>query len=474
MPMRQRVELKQTQSLTMTPQLRQSIAMLRMTAPELEAFLAAEIEKNPLLAFESGGDDESHGPPGDAPPPAARGQRLGTGRADGGYRPRAPQPVGSAAPVNGAPDPLAGVHAPVTLADHVRAQLPLAGLDPLARAVADLLCADLDEDGYLRLDVEAAADRLGAPCDALERAADAIRGCDPAGVGARDLAECLRLQLADQDALDVGMAAILDRLDLLPRLPAREFAARCGLTETELADRLGALRGLDPRPGRRFAASDAAPAAPDAIVEADGAGGWRVALNPEATPRLLVDQDYAATVGAAGGAEARRFLGACARDAAWLRQSLDQRARTILAVAAAIVARQERFLTEGVKGLAPLTQREIAEALSLHESTISRATAHKTLATPRGVVDLRLFFSAALDAGDGGEAHAAEAVRARIRKMVEGEAPTRPLSDEALVKALSAEGIAVARRTVAKYRESLGIASSFERRRRAAAAVRLC
>jgi RNA polymerase sigma-54 factor len=462
MTMRQSLELRQTQRLAMTAQLRQSIAMLRMTAPELEALLAAEAERNPLLSLDPPGVDAE----AFAPSPRAAEAEA--------YAPRTPPPSAVAPPGPDALDGAAALSAPVTLADHVRAQLALSGLDPAARAAADLLCADLEEDGYLRVDLAEAAERLGAPVALLERAAAAIRGCDPTGVGAPSLAECLRLQLAEQGALDAAAAALLDRLELLPTTPPARLAAICGVSVDALGAAIAGLRALDPRPGRRFAPPPPAPAFPDVVVEPDGAGGWRVALNAESTPRLCIDADYAVAIARAGDAPARRFLGECARSADWLRRSLEQRARTILTVAAEIVARQEGFLARGVDALRPMTLREVAEAVALHESTVSRATAHKTIATPRGVFELRFFFSAALARGDDGETRAAAAVRARIRALVAEEPAGRPLSDDALARALKGEGVAVARRTVAKYREAMGIPASSERRRRAGAAAALC
>jgi RNA polymerase sigma-54 factor len=238
----------------------------------------------------------------------------------------------------------------------------------------------------------------------------------------------------------------------------------------DLADMLAELRTLDPRPGLRIGGGGAEPVTPDVLVVPDGAGGWRVEANPDATPRLLIDRAYAARVGA-GCAKARLFLSECAQTAGWLKRSLDQRARTIVTVAAEIVRVQEGFLRKGMAGLRPMTLRSVAEAVGVHESTVSRVTANKFMATPRGLFEMKFFFTTAIAAVGGGEAHSAESVRARIRALVAAEPPERPLSDDVIVRLLKGEGMDVARRTVAKYRESLNIPSSVDRRRRAAAAV---
>jgi RNA polymerase sigma-54 factor len=266
------------------------------------------------------------------------------------------------------------------------------------------------------------------------------------------------------------MQALLFRLHAAPETPADVMAAACGVDREDLRDMMAELRALDPRPGLRFGARVPEPAAPDVLATPDGAGGWRVTLNPETLPRLIVDRDYAARVGGRD-ARARLFLLECGQNASWLQRSLDQRARTIVTVAAEIVRAQSAFLTHGVGALRPMTLRQVAEAVSLHESTVSRVTANKVMATPRGLIALKAFFSVAVGAQAGGDAHSAEAVRARIRALVAAEPPAKPLSDEHLVAALQAEGMDVARRTVAKYRESLNIPSSVARRRRAKAAL---
>ncbi len=486
MNMRQSLHLRQTQSLVMTPQLRQAIQMLQMSTVELGAFLAAEVERNPLIEIADG----AHA--AERPAPAA-GERLAVDadmrRADlaageaqfEAARENLYEAADAPASLRGAGaggrsdfeilDDESPLVAPVTLAAHVTAQLALARLTPEVRLVAEALAGELDEAGYLRIDAADAAARLGVAPATVAAAAAAIRACEPTGVGARDLAECLALQLAERDRLDPAMRALLDGLADLPNAPAAKIAARCGVDAADLADMLAELRALDPRPGLAFSGGVAEPVIPDVLVSPDGGGGWRVAMNPDATPRLLIDHSYAARVDAGGDQETRLYLNQCAQSASWLKKSLDQRARTIVTVAAEIVRAQTAFLAHGVSGLKPLTLKAVAQAVGVHESTVSRVTANKFIATPRGLFELKFFFTTAVGAADGGAAHSAEAVKARIRALVGAERPEKPLSDDELVRALKAEGMDLARRTVAKYREALNIASSVGRRRRARGAL---
>lgn len=502
MTMRQRLELRQAQQLVMTPQLRQSIQMLQMSNIELGAFLSEAVEANPLLALAEAAEARdsrrtTHEITRDAAlgvgqePAVETARETGLPSVDVAIRAADPQTIATTFDTGGenlfdadapaAPFPRGGgaleavdgdmpIAAPVSLAQHVTAQLSLMRLDRQTRIVAEIFANELDDAGYLRIDVDDAAARLGVGPAVAQAAAAALRGCEPTGVGARHLAECLALQLAERDRLDPAMARLIDNLALVPTLPAAELAALCGVDGEDLRDMLGELRALDPKPGLRFSAQGGDPVTPEIAVSPDGAGGWRVTLNPETTPRLLIDRSYAAKVSA--DRETRLFLSECAQSASWLKRSLDQRARTIIAVGAEIMRAQAGFLERGVAGLKPMTLRDVATAIGVHESTVSRVAANKHLSCPRGVFDLKFFFTAALaSSADGGESTSAAAVRDRIRAMVAAEPPGRPLSDDQIVAALSAEGVDVARRTVAKYRDALRIPSSVERRRRARSAV---
>ena len=434
-----RLEIRQHQSLVMTPQLQQAIKLLQMSHLELSAFVAAEIEKNPLLEL--------------APPAAPAG--------------------GGAVPARrgeGAGDFLESVAAEVSLHDHLHAQIGAMRGRPDAIEAAMILADELEDDGYLRVPIAEVAARHRLKARALAEGLALVQACDPAGVGARSLRECLALQLRERDRLDPAMAALLDNLPLAARGDRPQLMALCGVDAEDLDDMLAEIRALDPKPGLRFGAARIEVAVPDVHVRRGADGAWTVELNSETLPRVLVNNVYAVRMG--GDAVARAFVSECSASASWLVRSLEQRARTILRVATEIVRRQERFFESGVSGLRPLTQRAVAERLGLHESTVSRVAAGKSLACAQGLLDFHYFFTSAIQAVSGGEAFSSAAVQERIRSLIAREPPGRPLSDDGLVALLTGEGIGIARRTVAKYREGMGIPSSVERRHRRAAQAR--
>ncbi len=430
-----RIELRQSQSLVMTPQLQQAIKLLQMSNLELAGFIAAEVEKNPLLEL-------------------------------------APRATGAGAPIPGGATRRAAVDgsyldtlaAEVTLHGHLRAQIGAMRGRPAALEAALIIADELEEDGYLRarLDEVASRHRLRGT-DVLAGLA-LVQACDPAGVGARDLRECLTLQLRERDRLDPAMQAMLENLGLVARGRLVELQARCGVDAEDVADMLAELRALDPKPGLRFGQARVEVTVPDVHVRRGPDGSLAVELDSETLPRVLVNNIYSARIRARDAAT-RAFVSECSASASWLVRSLEQRARTILKVATEIVLRQERFFALGVAELRPLTQRAVAEKLGLHESTVSRVAAGKHLSCDQGCFELRFFFSSAIQAVSGGEAFSAAAVQQRIRGLVSNEQRTRSLSDDKIVTLLNAEGIDIARRTVAKYREGMGIPSSVERRR---------
>jgi len=437
MAMELKQSLKLAQQLVMTPQLQQAIKLLQMSNLQLADYLAGEVEKNPLLELAQ--------PAAPAPAPAA---------VPGGS-PRAAAAEGSYL------DTLA---AEVSLYDHLRAQIGAMRAPSKAIGAALILADELEEDGYLRVSLAEVAIRHRM------RAADALAGlkllqaCDPTGVGARDLRECLALQLAERDRLDPAMQALLDNLALAARGRTSELQALCGVDAEDIADMLAELRALDPKPGLRFARQPVQSAVPDVQVRRGPDGGWTVELNTQALPRVLMSNVYAASV-RGHDAATRAFVSECSASASWLIRSLEQRARTILKVATEIVERQDRFLAGGIAEMRPLTQRAVAHKLGLHESTISRVATGKYLSCDQGCFDFRFFFGSAIQAVAGGEAFSAAAVQERIRGLVQGEDGPRSLSDDNIVSLLKEEGIDIARRTVAKYREGMGIPSSVERRR---------
>ena len=424
-----RLEIRQNQSLVMTPQLQQAIKLLQMSNLELADYLRAEVEKNPLIEL---------APPSSAPAPGG-GSR---GDADGF---------------------LEAIAAEVTLYDHLRAQIGTMRAKPDVIEAALVIADELEEDGYLRAPMAEVAARHRLTDGQAAAGLRLVQACEPVGVGARSLAECLALQLRERDRLDPAMAALLANLSMAARGQFADLRATCGVDAEDLADMLAELRALDPKPGLRFARARIEVKVPDVHVRRATDGTWTVELNSETLPRVLVNNVYAASAG--GDARARAFISECGASAGWLVRSLEQRARTILRVSREIVARQERFFALGVGELRPLTQRAVAGRLGLHESTISRVAAGKYLSCERGCFEFRFFFSSAVQAVSGGEAFSATAVQERIRGLIDAEAALEPLSDSGLVAALNAEGIDIARRTVAKYREGMGIPSSVERRR---------
>ena len=499
MALSNRLVMRQGQSLVMTPQLLQAIKLLQFSSFELSAFVEAELERNPLL--ERAEEGEAAFQPAAIEPatpalegdwasadieidPARLADNLGTGienafEADGvqvaaekyesfeGSGLSAQSWNGASSGGDGEAANLeAYVAAQVGLGDHLAAQLAIAVPDPVDRLIGQMIVDSIDEAGYLADGVAEIAGRLGVGQERVERVLAIVHGFDPTGVGARSLAECLELQLRDRDRFDPAMQALVANLPLVAK---RDFAALrrlCGVDEEDLAGMVSELRQLDPKPGRRFSSALVRPVAPDVTVRAAGDGTWHVELNAESLPRLLVNQTYAARVSKVQVNEAdRSFVANCLQTANWLTKSLEQRAKTILKVSSEIVRQQDGFFAHGVAHLRPLNLKTIADAIGMHESTVSRVTANKYMASPRGLFELKYFFTASIASSSGAEAHSAEAVRFKIKQMVDGEAPCAVLSDDAIVQRLKQQKIEIARRTVAKYRESLRIPSSAERRR---------
>src|SRR5690606_5727809 len=290
------------------------------------------------------------------------------------------------------------------------------------------------------------------------------RTFDPVGIFARDLADCLSLQLAASDRLDPAMRTLVSNLDLLARRDFQSLKRLCGVDEDDLLDMMEEIRALDPRPGAAFSTDVSDAIVPDVEVRPASDGTWDVELNPATLPRVLVDHAYYLRVSTHARDQAEKnFLSECLQNANWLTRSLDQRARTILKVASDIVRQQDAFFVHGVRHLKPLNLKTVADAIGMHESTVSRVTANKYMLTPRGVFELRYFFTAAIGSAEGGEAHSSEAVRDRIRQLIDEEQPQNVLSDDAIVDHLRASGVDIARRTVAKYREAMNIPSSVQR-----------
>jgi len=353
-----------------------------------------------------------------------------------------------------------------TLREHLLAQLAMEIPDPVDRAIGASLIDQLDESGYLNGPLAETAERLDCPLKRVEDVLGRLQRFDPPGIAARSLKECLALQLQDRNRFDPAMARLVDHLDLLARRDTAQLMRLCGVDAEDMADMIRELKRLDPKPGLTFDRPVLQTMIPDVFVRRDGAGGWRIELNNDTLPRVLVNMRYFTRISGKAVAKAdRAYLSECLATANWLVRSLDQRANTILKVASEIVRQQEAFFNHGVRQLRPLNLRAIAEAISMHESTVSRVTTSKYMATPRGIFELKYFFTASIASADGGAAHSAEAVRDRIRDLIANETAEAVLSDDQIVEVLRRSGIEIARRTVAKYREALRLPSSVQRRR---------
>lgn len=469
-----RLDLKQTQGLVLTPQLQQAIRLLQMSNIELASVIDREVAENPFLQHaEAAPRTASDGEP---PPVAALPASRGTGSGDEGWRPPPSAPAAdhhlvvkrtSSNAFDDTPTAIDGrLTKPRGLRDHLREQLVAAVRSLRLRGIALDLVEFVEDDGYLRDGDDQLAERLRVATAEVAAAREALQACDPSGVGARDLAECLALQLKDKDRFDPAMAALVANLQLLAKADFPELMRRCGIDAEDLQDMIAEIKRLDPKPGLSFAADEPPTLVPDLFVYATRDGRWRVELNNGTLPKVLVDSVYHTELSRETlDRGAKEYLSERLQSANWLAKALDQRARTVLRVAKAIFARQIPFLEAGAQHLRPLVLRDIAEATNLHESTVSRATSEKYVATPHGTFPLKYFFTTAIAATTGDQAHSAEAIRHLIKRMIDRESPSDVLSDDQIVTELKSRGVAIARRTVAKYRESLGIPSSVDRRR---------
>jgi len=447
-----RLELKQGQALVMTPQLQQSIKLLQLSHLELASFIERELAENPLLQRAEEASRRSDGT--NAPDKTSASDNA---------------PTGLAFPRNSAshelpPNDFAPPERP-TLRAHLEEQLNLAATCPKQRLIGLNLIDMVDETGYLRGDLARLAERLGTTPNEIECVLSLLQSFDPAGVAARDLAECLGLQLRELGRYDPMIARLLNHLDLIAAQDFSRLARVCEAEIEDVRDMIAEIRKLDPKPGLRFGGEPVSQITPDVTVSALGDGSWRVELNGETLPRLLIDRTYLATVRAHAGRDERAFLGECLNAANWLVKSLDQRAKTILKVAEEIVRRQDGFLRYGAEHLHPMTLRDVASKIDMHESTVSRASAHKYMATPRGLFEFRYFFTSAVPGAEGTVEHSSEAVRYRIKHLIDAESPDAVLSDDQIVAVLRETGINVARRTVAKYRDIMRIPASAARKR---------
>ena len=488
-----RLEVRQSQSLTLTPQLMQSIRLLQFGHLELSAFVDAELLRNPLLEREEGAE-----PVEATEAPAAEvtayedaveaGEHIqdadGIAQSfdtevenvfpeQGGEDRLGSEWISNSGALGGeAPDIDQFVAARPTLGDHLNTQIGLLLTDPAERIIARFLADGLSEAGYLAVELDSVATQLGASIERVETVLYKLQTLDPVGLFARSVKECLAIQLRDRDRLDPMMQRLLDNLDLIANHDLVALGRAVGADREDLLDMLSELKMLDPKPGRAFERGPVESIVPDVFVR-KGPAGWLIELNSDILPRVLVNRTYYASVTSkARDATEKSFLVDCLQTANWLTKSLDQRAQTILKVATEIVRQQDQFLERGIAFLKPMTLKLVADAIDMHESTVSRVTSNKYIATPRGLFEMKYFFTTALASSTGAADHSAEAVRHRIRQLIDAERPAEILSDDTIAEMLQKEqGIEVARRTVAKYREGMNIPSSVIRRRQKRALV---
>ena len=483
-----RLDLRQSQSLVMTPQLQQAIRLLALSNLELEAEIAMEVDKNPLLEIDYDSSVIKGPEPVEVETPAADSPFEAPGGGDGAaldtdlaaerfHHDCVSDMAGGSSTSSSSgsyseegPDFDSFQSADISLVDHLLQQAGSA-LSGLELTVAYDLIGHLDEAGYLTVNVLDVAQRFGVGKAQVENVLRVIQTFDPAGVGARSLGECIALQAKEADRYDPAMKVFLDNLDLLAEGRMAQIKRICGIDDEDLADMIRELRSYDPKPGLRFVHSAVESITPDLFVRARPTG-WLVEVNSATLPRVLVNRSYYAELVSCGDKASKAWAGECMANANWLTKALDQRQRTIIKVATEIVKHQDAFFRRGVEHLRPLTLRTIADTIEMHESTVSRVTSNKYLMCDRGMFELKFFFTSGVAASDGGENVSAEAVKSRIRSLILVESPNAILSDDTLVDLLKADGFDLARRTVAKYREAIGLGSSVQRRRQKALQAR--
>lgn len=487
MSLTQRLDLRQSQTLVMTPQLQQAIKLLQMSNQELNDYVETEVEQNPLLdrtedagaegiAATHDGEESAASLPVSADPAPLSGSENEAGFEPAEENWEQETSYGSDEAFSPShnnsfnDDEFSAAHNVAekeSLRDHLLEQIHVDIIEPSDRMIAVALVELLDEAGYLPADLALVRSQLGVSPEHFEQIIGTLQSFDPPGIFARSLKECLALQLKDKNRLDPAMVILLEHLDLLAKRERNMLMKLCCVDAEDLAGMITEIRELNPKPAQVFAMDVAPPIVPDVLLKPAAGGTWSVELNSETLPRVLANNRYYAKVQeAAHNKIDKEYLSDRWQQANWLVKALQQRATTILKVSAEIVRQQDNFFVHGVQHLKPLILRDIAAAVEMHESTVSRVTQNKYIATPRGLFELKYFFTTSLARTDGGEGVvSSESVRDRIRQLIDEEQPSAILSDDGIADILKAEGIDIARRTVAKYREALRIPSSAQRRR---------
>jgi len=479
MAMEARLSLRQSQRVVMTPLLQQAIQLLQLSTLELQEVVQKELLENPLL-------EEAAPETADGPEPAAATPDA-----------PAPTPV-EPAPVDPAPTterqtddlpfdltavmfddhneerslvaqedreelPFENIVRSVnSLTDHLDEQLRFTVEDPLVRRIGNEIIGNLDEDGYLRAELAEIAQRCETTVEQVEKVLALVQGFDPPGVAARSIQECLLIQLkSDPNPDPVSVEIIEDHFDELSRRRYPDIARALKLPLDRIMESVEEIMGLEPKPGRRFGGGDSRYIAPDVVVHKMGTE-YVVVLNEDGIPRLRVNSLYRSLLRNSGD-EARAYVEQKLRSAVWLIKSVDQRQRTLRKVTQSIVKFQRDFLDKGLPCLRPLSLRDVGEDIGMHESTISRVTTNKYVETPQGLFELKFFFHSGIASGDG-EMVSSVSVKKMIQDLLANEDPAKPLSDQEVAQILKGRGLTIARRTVAKYREELGILPSHQRR----------
>ena len=497
-----RLEVRLSQTLVMTPQLQQAIKLLQLSSPELASYVEIELEQNPLLEHDEQ-DNDNQGEVGReivAESEAAEHLDASEGPDTAELTVAETLPSEADSPLDadfanvyesddvievfsGSQTAFAGgcsrgggfdreqifesiLSQKLTLREHLTEQLNVDVEHPVDRMIGVHLIDLLDESGWLTGELTAVAETLNCELSRVEELLKTMQHFDPPGIFARDLRECLALQLREKNRLDPAMEALLDNLNLLAKQDMKNLLKVCKVDDDDLVDMANEIRALNPKPAMPFDHEVAQAIIPDILMRSTRDGSWIVELNPDTLPRVLLNHTYYAKVSKdAKTKEDREYLAECFQSANWLVKSLNQRASTILKVASELVRQQDRFFVHGVEHLRPLVLRDIAEVIKMHESTVSRVTTNKYIATPRGLFELKYFFTPAIASTVGGDAHSAESVRHRIKALINNETPGGVFSDDNIVDILRDSGVNIARRTVAKYRETLNIPSSIQRKR---------
>ena len=520
MALSQRLDLRQSQSLVMTPQLQQAIKLLQLSNRELSDFVEDELEKNPMLERDDGEEstlqeanadnmtayddaqaneanaristDEFGEEPIDDTMVRTTAETLPEQNDD-------PNDVdyennwGSASSDNtanadnfgqanneGAISGSGGntsfdshtfnidetASDSKTLRQHLYEQLGIDFPDPKERMIGAYLIEMIDDTGYFLNDSSDLMETLGCSQSEIDNVFEKLQYFEPSGVFARNLSECLAFQLRDKNRLDPAMATLLDNLELIAQHKINELKKICNVDDEDITEMIAEIRALNPKPGLIYDQAVEENIAPDVLMKETPDGAWIVELNPDNLPRVLINNTYHAKVSRKHLQKSdQEFINDCVQSANWLVKSLHQRATTIIKVASEIVSQQDAFFRFGVQHLKPLVLRDVAEVIGMHESTVSRVTNNKYIATPRGMLELKYFFTSSIASAGGGDAFSAEAVKFKIKSLINEEPPSKILSDDRIVELLKSHGIDIARRTVAKYRDALKIPSSVQRRR---------